>query len=95
MVRHADQHGPISDDHYDASPLELDKQGHATDLCTQTSSSGHQGNEEMFSFTHAQEVSSDNKIPQLIWDNRYNCTYYVACTSQMSVPFEFDTYIPT
>ena len=36
-----------------------------------------------------EEVLLDNRIPQLIWDNRYQCPHYLQCTEQMMVPFGF------
>ena len=40
--------------------------------------------------TYIQEdISIDNRIPQLIWDNRYQCSHYLECTAQMAAHFGF------
>ena len=41
--------------------------------------------------TSCDNCEADNRIPQLIWDNKYQCSHYLQCTAQMTVPFG---YIP-
>ena len=42
-----------------------------------------------FDTSSPREISSDNRIPQLIWDDRYQCSHYSECMAQMTVPFGF------
>ena len=41
-----------------------------------------------------EDIHIDNRIPQLIWDNRYRCSHYLQCTAQMDTHFGFIPITP-
>ena len=38
---------------------------------------------------YQEQPFNNNRIPQIIWDSRYKCLVYIACTTQMSAYFGF------